>query len=110
MSDASVAGAAADPAFELDRDKVAMALGDRTRWKILAELSTGEPRMVSELAKLLGRSSSVISRHMGALGYAGMAVCERRLWLVPARFVVPGGKRQLDFGHCLLRFPAPAGR
>jgi len=108
MSDDTVA-VVADPAFELDRDKVAMVLGDKTRWKILAELSGGEPRMVSELAKMLGRSSSVVSRHMGALGYAGMAVCERRLWLVPARFVVPG-KRQLDFGHCLLRFPAAAAK
>lgn len=104
MSDEIVAGAAAAP--ELNRDAVAMVLGDKTRWKILAELSAGEPRMVSELAKKFGRSSSVISRHMGALAWAGMAVCERRLWRVPARFVVPG-KRQLDYGHCLLRFPPP---
>ena len=104
MSDGTLAVAPALP--ELDRDAVAYVLGDRTRWKILAELSSGEPRMVKELAKLLGRSSSVVSRHMEALAYADMAVRERRLWRVPARFVVPG-KRQLDYGHCLLRFPQP---
>ena len=38
----------------------------------------------------------------------GMAVTGRgRLWQVPARFVVPGGKQELDFGHCVLRLPEP---
>jgi predicted transcriptional regulator len=89
-------------------EAVIMAVGDKTRWRILAKLSSGEPRMVTEIAKKLGRSPSVISKHMAALQSAGMAVTGRgRLWQVPAQFIVPGGKREMDFGHCVLRLPEP---
>jgi predicted transcriptional regulator len=105
----SIESSASSPAApELSLEAVIMAIGDRTRWKILAELSSGEPRMVTEIAKRLGRSPSIISKHMAALQYAGMAVTGRgRLWQVPAQFIVPGAKRELDFGHCRLRLPEP---
>lgn len=84
-----------------------MAVGDKTRWRILAELSSGEPRMVTEIAKKLGRSPSVISKHLAALRYAGMVVTGRgRLWQIPAQFIVSAERREVDFGHCHLRLPA----
>jgi predicted transcriptional regulator len=82
------------------------AVGDPTRWAILAELSSGEPRMVKELAQKLGRSPSLISKHMKMLERAGMAVTGRgRLWQIPKEFLTAPDKRHVDFGHCLLRLP-----
>jgi DNA-binding transcriptional ArsR family regulator len=83
------------------------AIGDPTRWAILAELSSGEPRMVKELAQKLGRSPSLISKHLAMLKRANMVVTGRgRLWQIPAHFIAAADKRHVDFGHCLLRLPA----
>jgi len=84
---------------------MAAALGDPTRWAILAELSAGEPRMVKEIAQKLGRSPSLISKHLAMLQRAGMVVNERRCWRVPAQFIASADQRHMDFGHCLLRLP-----
>ena len=82
------------------------ALGDQTRWAILSELSSGEPRMVKELAQKLERSPSLISKHLAMLQRAGMVVTGRgRLWQIPKEFLVAPDRRQVDFGHCLLRLP-----
>ncbi len=82
------------------------AVGDPTRWAILAELSSGEPRMVKELAQKLGRSPSLISKHLKMLQRAQMVVTGRgRLWQIPKEFLAAPDKRHVDFGHCLLRLP-----
>jgi predicted transcriptional regulator len=82
------------------------AVGDPTRWAILAELSAGEPRMVKELAQKLGRSPSLISKHLKMLQRAGMVATGRgRLWQIPKEFLASPDKGHVDFGHCLLRLP-----
>lgn len=85
--------------------EMAAALGDPTRWAILAELSSGELRMVKEIAQKLGRSPSLISKHLAMLQRAGMVVSERRCWRVPAQFIASAERREMDFGHCVLRLP-----
>lgn len=83
------------------------ALGDPTRWAILAELSSGEPRMVKEIAQKLGRSPSIISKHLAMLQRANMVVTGRgRLWQIPAQFVAAPDQREVDFGYCRLRLPS----
>ncbi len=87
---------------------LAAALGDPTRWAILAELSAGEPRMVKELAKKLKRSPSLISKHLKMLQRAQMVATGRgRLWQIPTAFLAAPDKGQVDFGHCLLRLTGP---
>ena len=86
------------------------ALGDPTRWAIMAELSSGEPRMVKEIAKIIGQSPGLVSQHLTVLRGAGLVVLNRRLYQVPPACVADAGKRHLDYGHCLLRLPDANGQ
>ena len=89
-------------------DPLVTAIGDPTRWAILAELSAGEPLMVKELAQRLHRSPSLVSKHLAVLRRAGAVVSGRgRLYQIPAHFLAAADKRHIDFGHCLLRLPRP---
>jgi len=82
-------------------------LSDPTRWGILAELSLGEPLMVKSIAKRLGCSATVISKHMAVLRRTGAVVIgEGGLYRIPAAFLPVPGQRLVDLGHCLLRFDA----
>lgn len=84
------------------RDLLALALGHPARWKILQELSLGEPRMVRELAKFAGCSPDMTSKHLAKLRKAGAVVQGRgRLYQIPSQHLP--GERIVDFGHCLLR-------
>lgn len=84
------------------------ALGEPLRWRILVELSAGEPLMVIELAGRLRRSPDLISKHLAVLRAAGMVETGRgRLYQIPRPYVPTPGERVLDFGHCLLRLAAP---
>ncbi len=40
----------------LPRGPLLQAIADETRWQILRELAVGEPRMVKEIAEIIGRS------------------------------------------------------
>ena len=83
------------------------ALGDPVRWRILAELSAGEPLMVLELAERLGRSADGVSKHLAVLREAGAVEVGRgRLYQIPKAYLVESDERVLDFGHCLLRMDA----
>ena len=85
-------------------DWLASALGHPARWKILKELSGGEPRMVSELAKVAGCSPDMTSKHLAVLRKAGAVVQGRgRLYQIPPQHLTAPGERIVDFGHCLLR-------
>jgi DNA-binding transcriptional ArsR family regulator len=91
------------------RDLLALALGHPARWKILQELSLGEPRMVRELAKVAGCSPDMTSKHLAKLRKAGAVVQGRgRLYQIPPQHLPSPGERVVDFGHCLLR-PDVAG-
>ncbi len=56
-------------------DSLLAAIGAPLRWAILAELGSGEPRMVKEIAQQLRRSPTLISKHMAVLRRAGVVVC-----------------------------------
>ena len=107
MKRAISSGAPGVPA--LSPEVAVEALGDATRWRILGELSAGEPLMVVELAERLGKGSSAISKHLGVLRRAGLvAQARNRLHRIPAQFLSSPGSRTVDFGFCLLRFEAVA--
>ena len=90
-----------------DLDLLAAALGHSARWKILKELSLGEPRMVRELAKVAGCSPDMASKHLARLRKAGAVVQGRgRLYQIPKQYLSAPGERVVDFGHCLLRLDA----
>ena len=91
------------PSLEL----LASALGHAARWKILKELSLGEPRIVRELAKVIGCSPDMTSKHLAVLRKAGAVVQGRgRLYQIPPPHLTAPGERIVDFGHCLLRLDA----
>jgi DNA-binding transcriptional ArsR family regulator len=80
------------------------------RCAILGALSDGEPRMVKEIAKLIGISPMLVSQHLSVLRDVGLVVLERRLYHVPKVYIADASKRHLDFGHCLLRLPDANGQ
>ena len=77
----------------------------RLRCAVLGALSDGTPRMVNEIAKMIGQKPGLVSKHLAVLRGAGMVVMNRRLYQVPAQYIAAADKRHLDFGHCLLRLP-----
>ena len=82
-------------------EKFAPALGDVTRWQIVALLAAGEPLLVSEIAAKLGRDAGLISKHLARLREAGVVTAGRaRLYQIPPMFLQTPGIA--DFGHCQL--------
>ena len=87
-------------------DPLLAAIGAPLRWAILTELASGEPRMVKEIAQKLGRSPTLVSKHMAVLRRAGVVEIGRAgVYQIPAHFVAAADKRHIDLGHCLLRLP-----
>ena len=86
------------------------AIGAPVRCAILGALSDGEARMVNEIAKIIGHSPGLVSKHLAVLRGAGLVVVKRRLYQVPAQYIAVAAKRHLDFGHCLLRLPDANGQ
>jgi DNA-binding transcriptional ArsR family regulator len=84
-------------------------LGAPVRCAILGALSDGTPRMVNEIAKMIGQKPGLVSKHLAVLRWAGMVAVNRRLYQVPAQYIAAAEKRHLDFGHCLLRLPDENG-
>jgi DNA-binding transcriptional ArsR family regulator len=90
-----------------DLERLAGALGNPTRWRMLKELSLGEPRTVGELATVAGCNYDNAGRHLAVLRKAGLAVQGRgRLYQIPKQYLPALGERVVDFGHCLLRLDA----
>ena len=88
------------PDFEL----LAGALGNPTRWRMLKELSLGEPRTVGELATVAGCNYDNAGRHLAVLRKAGLVAQGRgRLYQIPRQYLPAHGERLVDFGHCVLR-------
>lgn len=83
---------------------LAAALAHTARWIILKELSRGEPLMVTELAKTVGCSRDMASKHLAVLRKAGMVQQGRgRLYRIPNHHLPAPGQNTADFGHCVLR-------
>jgi len=102
----SIMNAANNPsdASALTLDQVAFPLGEPRRWRILAELSEGEPLMVIEIAERIGQSPALTSKHLAVLRRAGMVVTNRAgLYSIPKQFLPTPGQRLVDYGCCLLR-------
>ena len=106
MNTAATPQSIAIPPFE----RLVQAVGAPVRCAILGALSDGQPRMVNEIAKMIGHSPGLVSKHLAVLRGAGMVVLNRRLYQVPAQFVAAADKRHLDYGHCLLRLPDANGQ
>lgn len=80
------------------------AVGDPLRWAIVRELSSGEPRMVIEIARALRKPPTLISKHLVWLRKAGAVVTGRgRLYSIPPQFVPSPGDGVVDYGHFVLR-------
>ena len=91
-------------------ETLVQTLGAPVRCAILGALSDGEPRMVNEIAKIIGQKPGLVSKHLAVLRGAGMVAINRRLYHVPAHYIAAADKRHLDFGHCLLRRPDANGQ
>jgi DNA-binding transcriptional ArsR family regulator len=90
-----------------DSDRLAKALGSPVRWKMLKELSAGEPRAIGELASAAGCNYDNASRHLIVLRKAGLVVQGRgRLYQIPKQYLSTTGQPHVDYGHCLLRMDA----
>lgn len=95
------------PSVILSLGAITKALGDVTRWRILAELSKGTALMVIELARLVGRSETVVSKQMAVLRKTGAVVIGRgRMYEIPAHFRVEPGV--VDFGYGRMRMSPAA--
>ena len=94
----------AAPAVPLpDFESLLTAISHSTRWKILKELSAGEPLLIAELVARIGGTADLMSKHLAVLRNAGLVTLRGRLHqIVKAHLPVPG-QPVVDFGHCLLR-------
>ena len=82
------------------------ALGDPTRLRLVARLSTGEPLSITRLAEGTGITRQAITKHLRVLAAAGLVAGRRdgreRLWqpnpdrLLEARHVLDAVARQWD--------------
>lgn len=88
-------------------DLLILALGNKTRWRLLKELTHGESRTLLEMTKVCGCSYQNTSNHLALLRRTGIVAQGRgRLYFIPRQFLPEPGKPLLDFGHCLLRMDA----
>jgi DNA-binding transcriptional ArsR family regulator len=90
-----------------DSDRMVKALGSPVRWKMLQELSKGEPRTIGELASAAGCNYDNAGRHLIVLRKAGLVMQGRgRLYQIPKQYLSANGQPHVDYGHCLLRMDA----
>jgi hypothetical protein len=82
---------------------VALILSDTARWKLLNELSSGEGRMVVDLATCIGRSDNSAGKHLQVLMRTGIVIRRNRLYQLANRFRPAPGSREIDFGVCVVR-------
>ena len=91
----------------VDLNALARALGQPTRWKMLRELSSGEPRSIAELAAAGGCRYENAVKHLAVLRRAGLVQQGRgRLYQIRPQHLPTPGVAEVDYGHCLLRLDA----
>ena len=97
----------ATPAAWPDREKLVLALGSNTRWRMIGELTCGEARSIGELATAGGCSYDAAIKHLKLLRSAGLVSQGRgRLYQLVPQYLPTPGEPVVDFGHCLLRLNA----
>ncbi len=85
-------------------NKLAAALSHPVRWRILKELSNGQPHMVLEIARAVGCSADMTSKHVAKLHAAGLVVrAHAHLYQIPAQRLPTPGEATVDCGLCVLR-------
>src|SRR5690349_1824013 len=106
ISQPSAASPKATPRIPLE--PLSFVLGNTIRWQLMAELATGEPLRVMQLAKALEQKPDIISKHLQAMCWAGVVEYgENRLYRLPEHFMPDPDKWEIDFGHCVVRLPDP---
>ncbi|RYD76192.1 MAG: hypothetical protein EOP84_17235 [Verrucomicrobiaceae bacterium] len=101
------------PAQYMDALSVLRAASDRIRLEVIRELSKGTPIAIRELAKRVGGSADLMSKHIMVLRECGItrevAGTDGRFRfqiLAPEILVrIERGERIVDFGSCVLRYP-----
>ena len=89
------------------RNRLLTAISQPRRWRMLRELSQGEPREISELAGVAGCSYDMARKHLAVLVAAGIVVQTRgRCYQIPKQYLPTPGQPVVDFSHCLLRLDA----
>ena len=90
-----------------DLERLVTAISHTRRWRMLKELSIGEPRTIDEMAKVAGCSYDNASKHLAQLFRAGVVVRGRgRVYQLARQYLPTPGQPVVDFGHCLLRLDA----
>lgn len=90
-----------------DLTRLAKSLSHVARWKMLRELTAGEPRTIAELAAAGGCSYESARSHLAALRRAGAVVqAHGQLYSIPRQHLPTPGEAVVDYGHCLLRLDA----
>jgi predicted transcriptional regulator len=75
------------------------------RWLIIQALADGEPRMINELAKEVGKTPGATSKHVGLLRQLGLVRVTRRSYQLVEAFRPSPGQSEVDLGYCVIRFP-----
>ena len=106
MSDKASSSTATPSALpSLRLDQALNAVADKTRWRILRTLSAaGEPLMVQEIAQAIGRSPTLVSKHLAILRKAGITRIGRgRLQQIVPQLLPDPAAQVLDLGYVQLR-------
>ncbi len=98
----------ADPSRPLpDHARMASALSNPSRWKMLRALCAGEAMSVTELSEVVGCSVDMSSKHLKMLKAGGLVIQKRTRLYALAPFCQPvPGEPLLDYGYCVLRLDA----
>ena len=87
-----------------DLNKLAAALSHPVGWRILKQMTNGQEHMVLEIAKAVGCSADMTSKHLAKLRAAGLVVQgHAHLYQIPAQLLPTPGAATVDCGLCLLR-------
>ena len=85
----------------LSLEQFTKAIGTPIRWRVLAELSKGQPLMVIEIARAIGRKDVVVSKHLAVLRkIRAVEIGRGRMYQIVAQGI-------LDFGYGRLNMAGP---
>ena len=90
-----------------DLKRTLRAINQLSRWKMLKELTCGEPRTIAELAAVGGCSYENGIKHLQVLHRAGLVERGRGgVYQLVRQYLPTPGVAVVDYGHCLLRMDA----
>jgi predicted transcriptional regulator len=90
---------------KLSYEDLALLLCHPTRWRILEVLAEGEPMMVKELARRVGKAPHLVQKVLASMREIGVVIVwQGRLNHLAPEFRPQPGTKDIDLGHCVLRF------